>query len=247
MTDQQRPTTKRTRNRLKRTGSSALGDRIRKFRVKLGVSQVALAQQLGRSEGWLIQVENGRADPGYGDLLSLASALKRDISELLPAEGNSAPATMPSRDYVDDPSLSGSIDDERLSFVEAYPHQLDGRSIDDLAALTRLYAGHAQSMAPTALLAAVAALMRRLRILLAGSQTASVRRRLQALYAENAAMAGRLAFWSDDRGQAEHLLSWPVVWLRKSTSLISSRWYSPFEPTSTRLSHTSALYPTTRT
>jgi hypothetical protein len=82
---------------------------------------------------------------------------------------------------------------------------LDGKSIADLAALTRLYAQQAQSMAPTELLAAVAALMRRLRVLLAGSQPASVRSRLQALYAENATMAGRLAFWSDDRGQAEHL------------------------------------------
>jgi len=98
------------------------------------------------------------------------------------------------------------FDDERMSFAEMHPHQLDGKSIADLAALTRLYAQQAQSIAPTALLAVVAALMRRLRVLLAGSQPASVRRRLQALYAENATMAGRLAFWSDDRGQAEHLL-----------------------------------------
>src|SRR5690348_15649847 len=92
VTDQQRPTTKRTRQRLKRAGSAALGDRIRRFRVRLGVSQVALAQQIGRSEGWLVQVENGRADPGYGDLLSLASALKRDISELVPGQLTAAPS-----------------------------------------------------------------------------------------------------------------------------------------------------------
>ena len=71
---------------------------------------------------------------------------------------------------------------------------------------TRLYAGQAQSMAPGALFAAVAALMERVRGLLAGSQAAAVRQRLQALYAENATMAGRLAFWRDDRGQADSLL-----------------------------------------
>jgi transcriptional regulator with XRE-family HTH domain len=190
---------------LKRSGSAALGDRIRKFRVRLGVSQVALAQQIGRSEGWLVQVENGRTDPGYGDLLSLANALKRDISELVPGQLTTAPPVMP-KPESGGPLASSSVDDERLSFAEAYPHQLDGRSTDDLATLTRLYAGQAQSMAPTALFAAVAALMRRLGVLLAGSQTTSVRRRLQALYAENATMAGRLAFWSDDRGHAEHLL-----------------------------------------
>jgi DNA-binding XRE family transcriptional regulator len=59
--DQQRPITKRTRQRRKRAGSSGLGDRIRKFRVRLGMSQVALAQRVGRSEGWLVQVENERA------------------------------------------------------------------------------------------------------------------------------------------------------------------------------------------
>jgi transcriptional regulator with XRE-family HTH domain len=192
---------------LKRAGSSALGDRIRKFRVRLGLSQVALAQQIGRSEGWLVQVENGRADPGYGDLLNLADALKRDVIELLPGQSAVAPATAPTRTRATElPSMSTSVDEERMSFAQSHPHQLDGRSIDDLAALTRLYAGQAQSMAPTALLAAVGALMRHLRVLMAGSLSASVRQRIQAVYAENATMAGRLAFWSDDRGEAEHLL-----------------------------------------
>jgi len=57
------------------------------------------------------------------------------------------------------------------------------------------------------LLAAVAPLMQRLRfLLLAASHPATLRQRLQALYAETATIAGRLAFWNDDRGQSEHLL-----------------------------------------
>jgi transcriptional regulator with XRE-family HTH domain len=173
------------------------------------MSQVAVAQRIGRSARWLLEVENGRADPTYGDLLGLADVLDVDVSELPPGQRPAAPArAMPAAAALDriDPSLRHAIDDERLAFVQAHPHQVDGRSIDDLAALTRLYAGQAQSMAPGALFAAVAALMERLRGLLAGSQAAAVRQRLQALYAENATMAGRLAFWRDDRGQADSLL-----------------------------------------
>jgi transcriptional regulator with XRE-family HTH domain len=204
---------------LKRAGSTALGDRIRKFRVKLSMSQVALAQRVGRSEGWLVQVENGRADPGHGDLLNIAAVLNVDISDLVPAQRTTAPTgtagstphdptAMAHRkgDQAVQPAQGRLVDDERLTFALTHPHQIDRQSIDDLAALTRLYASQAQSMAPGALMAVVAALMQRLRALLAGSQTASVRQRLQALYAENATMAGRLAFWSDDRGQSEHLL-----------------------------------------
>jgi transcriptional regulator with XRE-family HTH domain len=164
------------------------------------MSQVALAQRVGRSEGWLIQVENGRADPGYGDLVDVALALGVDVAELVAPSASTRARPRPSL------TLGGSIDEERLEFAQAHPHQVDRRSLDDLAALTRLYASQAQTMAPGTLMAAVADLMQRLRVLLAGSQIAGVRQRLQALYAECATMAGRLAFWSDDRGQAEHLL-----------------------------------------
>jgi transcriptional regulator with XRE-family HTH domain len=180
------------------------------------MSQVILAQRVGRSEGWLVQVENGRADPGYGDLIEIADVLKVDISELAPGQRANAPSgrSRPSLSDLTHPlaldqvegSLGGLIDEERLTFAQAYPHHVDHKSIDDLAALTRLYASQAQAITPGALMAGVAALMQRVRALLAGSQPAAVRQRLKALYAENATMAGRLAFWSDDRGQAEHLL-----------------------------------------
>jgi transcriptional regulator with XRE-family HTH domain len=172
------------------------------------MSQVTAAQLVGRSEGWLVQVENGRADPGYGDLQNLASAFNVDIGELVPA-GRPTASSAPPPSTTDDtsrPAVRSGVDDERMSFAQAHPHQLDRQTLHDLAGLTHLYASQAQTMAPGTILAAAADLMRRIRVLMTGSHTATVRRRLQALYAENATMAGRLAFWSDDRGQAEHLL-----------------------------------------
>src|SRR6266568_8395870 len=101
MSDKQRPKVKRTRNRRQRTGDVPLGDRIRKFRMQLGLSQEQLAQRIDRSEGWMVDVENGRADPSYSDLINLASALKQHISQLLPA----APVT-----NVVPPRIPGPLD-----------------------------------------------------------------------------------------------------------------------------------------
>lgn len=95
VTDQQRPNTKRTRNRRKRAGDRALGDRIRRFRVKIGMSQRAAAQWIDRSEGWLIQVEMGRADPGYGDLVNLATIFNVGISDLIPGHQSAADSLPP--------------------------------------------------------------------------------------------------------------------------------------------------------
>jgi transcriptional regulator with XRE-family HTH domain len=86
MTDEERASEKRTRKRRRATGDRTLGDRIRKFRTQLNLSQAHTAHQIGRTAGWLLQVENGRADPGYSDLLLLAPVLKRHISELVPTQ-----------------------------------------------------------------------------------------------------------------------------------------------------------------
>jgi transcriptional regulator with XRE-family HTH domain len=67
-----------------------LGLRIRKFRNQLGLSQEALAHRVGRSEGWMLQVENGRTDPVYSDLVNLATALNVDISQLVDPHGTAA-------------------------------------------------------------------------------------------------------------------------------------------------------------
>lgn len=137
--------------------------------------------------------------PQPAALRALATVLGIPVERLV-AMANLRPAES------SEPLAGGIVDDERLTFAQSHPHQADPQTIDDLAALIRLYAAQAQSIAPGELLAAVTALMGRLRLLLAGSHPDAARRRLQTLYAESATIAGRLAFWNDDRGQSEHLL-----------------------------------------
>jgi transcriptional regulator with XRE-family HTH domain len=63
-----------------------LGLRIRKARTKLGLSQEALGHHVGRSEGWVFQVEKGDAEPGYCDLLNLAAVLQVNLGQLVEDE-----------------------------------------------------------------------------------------------------------------------------------------------------------------
>lgn len=105
MTNEERSHEKRTRKRRRATGDRSLGDRIRRFRTEVGISQASAAHQIGRTAGWLLQVENGRADPGYSDLLLLAPVLKRHISELVPPR--TAAATASNVDSAMEPPLDG--------------------------------------------------------------------------------------------------------------------------------------------
>jgi transcriptional regulator with XRE-family HTH domain len=70
--------------------SRSLGDRVRKYRNRLGLSQEALAHRIGRSEGWMLLVENGRADPAYSDLLHLAEVLQVETIQLIEDEAESS-------------------------------------------------------------------------------------------------------------------------------------------------------------
>jgi transcriptional regulator with XRE-family HTH domain len=74
-------------------GDRALGLRIRKYRNQLGLSQEALAHRIGRSEGWMLLVENGRTDLAYSDLVKLAAVFRVDASQLLQdeTEGSAKP------------------------------------------------------------------------------------------------------------------------------------------------------------
>src|SRR5215472_14173326 len=101
MSEKERSSIKRTRKRRQRTGDVPLGDRVRKFRTQLGLSQEQLAQRIERSEGWLIDVENGRADPSYSDLLNISGVLKQHVSQFLP----DAPTTA-----IVSPHISGPLD-----------------------------------------------------------------------------------------------------------------------------------------
>jgi transcriptional regulator with XRE-family HTH domain len=60
-----------------------LGERIRDVRLRRGLSQAVLAQLVGRSERWLIDVEQGRVDLKVSDALKLARELRIGVGELL--------------------------------------------------------------------------------------------------------------------------------------------------------------------
>ncbi len=187
-------------------GPTALGELIGRERHRRSLTRRELAERvrradhaLGTNEKAVERWELRGQVPQPAALRALAGVLEIPVEQLVGL------SQQPLAEAVE-PLLGGAVDAERLTFAQAHPHQSDQQSIDDLATLTRLYAGQAQSIAPGELLTAIAALMSRLRTLLTGSHPDDVRRRLQALYAKSATIAGRLAFWNDDRGQAEHLL-----------------------------------------
>ncbi len=62
--------------------SHTLGADIRALRKARGLTLADLADQLGRSVGWLSQVERDMSDPGVDDLRDLAKALDISVSSL---------------------------------------------------------------------------------------------------------------------------------------------------------------------
>jgi transcriptional regulator with XRE-family HTH domain len=109
------------------------------------------------------------------------------------------------REFLQKTALSAittGFDGARLVDALVRPARVDGRLLDSLAQLTRGFAHQAEEVPPAVLLPAVATHLARIRWLSAGSHPDSTRRRLQITASEAAVMAGRLAFWTDDRGQA---------------------------------------------
>jgi transcriptional regulator with XRE-family HTH domain len=62
---------------------TVIGQQIRRYRQRRGLTQAVLAQLVGRSERWLIEVEQGHVDPRLSDALLLAQALSIEIAELV--------------------------------------------------------------------------------------------------------------------------------------------------------------------
>jgi len=62
--------------------SRTLGADIRALRKARGLTLVALGDVLGRSVGWLTQVERGLSDPSITDLRMMARALDVSVSSL---------------------------------------------------------------------------------------------------------------------------------------------------------------------
>jgi transcriptional regulator with XRE-family HTH domain len=64
---------------------AALGDAIRAYRGKLGVSQEALADRCGLHRTYVSSVERGEANIGYANLLRISEALEIKAWELVRA------------------------------------------------------------------------------------------------------------------------------------------------------------------
>ncbi|OAN52248.1 transcriptional regulator [Paramagnetospirillum marisnigri] len=63
-----------------------LGDRVRRFRARRGMSRKDLSQHAGISERYLAQLEGGQANVSYNILWLLAQAMDLPITELIEAE-----------------------------------------------------------------------------------------------------------------------------------------------------------------
>jgi transcriptional regulator with XRE-family HTH domain len=61
----------------------ALGRAIRLRREELGISQQELGLELGYDQGWISHIENGRTNPAYGTVDSIARALAWPLSSLV--------------------------------------------------------------------------------------------------------------------------------------------------------------------
>lgn len=65
------------------SGTSALGDRLRRSRRANGMSLAALASAAGVSKGFLSQLENGRTQASVATLMRIAQAAGTSAAELL--------------------------------------------------------------------------------------------------------------------------------------------------------------------
>ena len=61
---------------------TTIGERVRTYRLRRGLTQARLAHMIGRSERWLIDVERGGVDPRLSDALALARVLSVAVDDL---------------------------------------------------------------------------------------------------------------------------------------------------------------------
>jgi XRE family aerobic/anaerobic benzoate catabolism transcriptional regulator len=77
---------------LRRAYLANFGDRVRKLRERQGVTLKQLAQLSGLSDRYIIQVEQGAANPSLESIFRLALALQTSVTRLLPEDAESAAA-----------------------------------------------------------------------------------------------------------------------------------------------------------
>jgi transcriptional regulator with XRE-family HTH domain len=62
---------------------TTIGERVRAYRLRRGLTQARLAHLIGRSERWLIDVEAGGVDPRLSDAVALAGVLRVGVDDLV--------------------------------------------------------------------------------------------------------------------------------------------------------------------
>lgn len=108
-----------------------IGERIRIYRRRRGLSQRELAELVGRSESWLSQVERGiRSVDRLSVLIDIARVLKTDVETLAGHRFSLAPNGQPELDGVE----------EIRAALSAYPglglSQVAAGDLDEIARLT---------------------------------------------------------------------------------------------------------------
>jgi transcriptional regulator with XRE-family HTH domain len=68
------------------TTEISLGERIKTCRKRRGMTQAVLAELIGRSERWLVDVEHDTVDLRLSDVRELARALNVDVAQLTGAQ-----------------------------------------------------------------------------------------------------------------------------------------------------------------
>jgi transcriptional regulator with XRE-family HTH domain len=61
---------------------TTVGERIARYRRRLGIPQKTLAQRIDRSERWLVGVEKGQTDPRLSEIVALARELRVEPAKL---------------------------------------------------------------------------------------------------------------------------------------------------------------------
>jgi transcriptional regulator with XRE-family HTH domain len=191
-----------------------LGERIRAYRSRRGLTTGVLAGLVGRSGQWLERVERGEIDIRFSDLVELSAALCVRVTELVeePFGSSDQDGIVPVRDegvrrrhfvqYMAVLGGAGLLDWERLAAALEDPRRIDERLFDDLAELTRGYSRRVQEVAPCDLLAPVGKHLDLIRRLVADVPDFGLRRRFLTVASETATVAGWLSSRLDNRGDA---------------------------------------------
>lgn len=63
--------------------AAALGRAVQTIRAERGISQVQLSEKTGLMQSWISNVEHGRRNPAWSNVVRLAEGLGVSVSELV--------------------------------------------------------------------------------------------------------------------------------------------------------------------